>query len=64
MKEKIITFCIYMICFGLSFTALSGLDLAKILRRNSTQKAWLLLILGSMALGWLCAQFLMALNFR
>jgi uncharacterized integral membrane protein (TIGR02327 family) len=64
MSEKIVTYLIYMICFGLSFYALSGLDFAKLLRAGNTRKAWLLLILLSMALGYLCACFLTALSLR
>ena len=64
MSEKIVTYLIYMVCFGLSFWALSGLDFAKILRKGSTQKAWLLLILLSMALAYLCAMFLTSLSLK
>ncbi|MBQ1305133.1 MAG: DUF1146 domain-containing protein [Erysipelotrichales bacterium] len=49
---------LYLAMFSLSFWALSGLDFAKILRRGQTGKAQVLLVLLSMALGWMCAEFL------
>ncbi|MGN1399313.1 MAG: DUF1146 family protein [Erysipelotrichaceae bacterium] len=58
---KIIT---YFICFTVSFYCLSGVDFSKILLMNKSRvvKAQLLLVLLSLALGYLSGQFLIAIQ--
>lgn len=60
MKHWVII-AIYLLGFLVSFYALSGLDFAKLLRKGSTGKAQVLLLLMSLALGYLVAQFCLVL---
>ncbi len=59
----IVNFIIYLVMFGLSFFALSGLDLGKLCLpgKNRAFKAQLLLLLMSLALGYLTGQFFIAI---
>ena len=52
--------------FGFSFYALSSLDLSKVLLpvANRKGKAQLLLVLLSLALGYLAAEFILAIRFQ
>lgn len=57
---------LHLVMFGFSFYGLSGLDVSKIMlntpQRNA--KAQTLLILASLALGYLGAQFILALTYN
>lgn len=52
--------------FGFSFYCLSGLDLSKLMLNTPqrTAKAQFLLLMMSMALGYLVAQFILAIMYR
>ncbi len=66
MFEEIARIFIHFVMFGVSFYALSSLDLAKLLLpvNNRNTKAQLLLILLSLALGYLTAQFILAIRYQ
>ncbi len=51
-------------CFSLSFWALSALNFEKGLRANHVRQAQVLYWLTAMALGYLSAQFVLALIYR
>jgi len=53
---------LHIVCFVLSLYALEGVDFARFFRRNRARQAQVLLILLSMALGYLVAQFLLMLQ--
>lgn len=57
---------IHFAAFGFSFYCLSGLDMGKLMLNNPERntKATLLLVLMSMALGFLVAQFIMAITYK
>lgn len=66
MAKEITRIALHFIMFIASFYCLSSLDLAKILLpvENRVAKAQFLIILLSMALGFLSAQFIMAIIYR
>ena len=53
---------LHILCFVLSLYALEGVDFARFFRRGRAKQAQVLLILLSMALGFLVAQFLLMLQ--
>ena len=57
---------LHLVMFGFSFYGLSGLDVSKIMLNTPQRsaKAQLLLILASLALGYLSAQFILALTYN
>jgi uncharacterized membrane protein YwzB len=57
---------LHLAMFGFSFYALSGLDVSKIMLNTpqKSAKAQTLLILASLALGYLGAQFILALTYN
>ena len=61
MFDQILRVGIYILAFIASFYCLSGLDLAKVLRKAEVQKAQVLLLLMSMALGYLVGSFLLSI---
>jgi len=61
MFDQILKVGIYILAFIASFYCLSGLDLAKVLRKSEVQKAQVLLLLMSLALGYLVGSFLLAI---
>lgn len=63
MSYVITRILVHIICFFICFYALEAIDFAKIIRRNDTVRARLLLVLFSMGLGYLVAQFIMALMY-
>lgn len=64
--KEIARILLYFAMFGFSFYSLSSLDLAKIMLNcsNRKAKAQLLLILLSLALGYLSAQFILTIQFQ
>ena len=64
--EEIGRILLYFITFGLSFYCLSGIDFAKVMlpKNDRPAKAQFLLILLSMALGYLVAQFILAIMYH
>ena len=52
--------------FGFSFYCLSGLDLSKLMLNTPQRstKGQVLLLMMSMALGYLCAQFILAIAYH
>lgn len=54
---------VHIICFFICFYALEAVDFARFIRRNEVGRARLLLVLFSMALGYLVAQFILALMY-
>ena len=57
---------LHLMMFGFSFYALSGLDVSKTMLNTPQRsaKAQTLLILASLALGYLGAQFILALTYQ
>ena len=55
---------VYFVMFSLSFYCLSGLDLGKIMLPSDkkTVKAWILLWLMSLALGYLAGTFILTIT--
>ncbi len=66
MVDEIIRIGLHFVCMAFSFYALSGLDLSKIMlnRPNRGMKGQALLVLMSMALGFLAAQFILAIQYQ
>ncbi|MDI9540018.1 MAG: DUF1146 family protein [Bacillota bacterium] len=66
MYKEITRIALHFIMFIVSFYCLSSLDIAKILLpvENRVAKAQFLVILLSMALGFLSAQFILAIIYR
>ncbi len=66
MYKEITRIAIHFIMFVASFYCLSSLDIAKLLLpvENRVAKAQFLVILLSMALGYLSAQFILAIMYR
>ncbi|MBQ6655214.1 MAG: DUF1146 domain-containing protein [Erysipelotrichaceae bacterium] len=64
--SEIARILLHFAMFGFSFYALSSLDLGKLILpvENRTVKAQLLLILMSLALGYLSAQFILAILYQ
>ena len=63
MVDIVIRIVLHIVSFGVCWYALSGLDWAKFIKQGRVMQAQLLLIVLSMALGYLLAQFLMAIGF-
>ncbi|WP_416325397.1 DUF1146 family protein [[Eubacterium] hominis] len=57
-----VRFVVYMLCFILSFWALSNVQFQKFTNVSKPGKTQLLLLLLSMALAYLCGQFLLSLS--
>ncbi len=53
---------IYLLSFIASAFALSGVDFARVTRRGGQQRIFLLYLLGSMALAYLVAMFILGLS--
>ncbi len=66
MFEELARIIIHFLMFGVSFYALSSLDLAKVLLpvKDRSTKAQILLVLLSLALGYLSAQFILAIRYQ
>lgn len=66
MFEELARIIIHFLMFGVSFYALSSLDLAKVLLpvKDRSMKAQILLVLLSLALGYLSAQFILAIRYQ
>lgn len=64
--KEISRIVIHFAAFGFSFYCLSGLDFGKLFLKTPERntKATLLLIMMSMALGFLVAQFLLAITYN
>ena len=64
--NTIVKIILHIITFSFSFYCLSGLDLSKIMLNTPERgaKGQILLFLMSMALGYLVAQFLIAIMYR
>lgn len=63
MIKEIARVILHFMTFCLSFYCLSGLDLSKVMLKGPQRnaKAMMLLILMSLALGYLSAQFILAI---
>ena len=57
MKQQIIKVVIYTVSFLVSFYALSGLDVAKLLRKSEVKKAQVLLMLLAIGLAFIVGSF-------
>jgi len=57
MKQQIIKVVIYSMSFLVSFYALSGLDVAKLLRKAEVRKAQVLLMLLAIGLAFIVGSF-------
>ena len=57
MKQQIIKVVIYSMSFLVSFYALSGLDMAKLLRKSEVRKAQVLLMLLAIGLAFIVGSF-------
>ena len=72
IKEKVMNFreimriFIHFACFGFSFYALSGLDLGRIMLNTpeKSAKGQVLLILLSLGLGYVVAQFILSIMYQ
>lgn len=62
MSYFIMKVSIHLICFGLSFYALSAVKFDKFTDVKKPVKVQLLLLLSALALGYLVAQFLLTLS--
>lgn len=64
--NTIVKIILHIITFSFSFYCLSGLDLSKIMLNTPERgaKGQVLLFMMSMALGYLVAQFLIAIMYR
>lgn len=62
--HQVVKIIIYFICFTASFYCLSGVDFSKFLlmSKNRVIKAQMLLIILSLALGYLSGQFLIVIQ--
>ncbi len=63
MIDIIIRIVLHIVSFGVCWYALNGLDWSKFIKQGKVVQAQLLLIVLSMALGYLLAQFLLAIGF-
>lgn len=64
MIDIVIRIVLHIISFGVSWYALNGLDWSRFIKQGRTMQAQLLLIVLSMALGYLLAQFMLAIGFN
>lgn len=64
MREYVLRCILYLSCFAVTFWALMGLDFERFIRKGRTKQAQMLLLLASMAIAYLAAQFLMGLLYR
>ena len=55
---------LYLGCFAVVFWAMMGLDFEKMIRKGRTAQAQMILVVVSMAVAYLVAQFLMGLLYR
>ena len=64
--EEIARILLHFGCFAFSFYCLSGLNLSKIMLNvpAKSTKGQILLFMMSMALGYLCAQFILAIAYH
>jgi len=63
MDKIIVQIILHMICFAVAFYSLNGIDLNRFIKQGRVLQAQLLLMILSMALGYLMAQFLLALSY-
>lgn len=59
--HAVISIVIYLIAIGLSFQIMKSVRIEKIIRKNKTFEAQLLLIFAAIALGFLVGQFIITL---
>jgi len=64
MTEIIVRICLHLACFAIAWYALGSIDIARYIKQGHTKQAQILMFLLSMALGYLAAQFLLAIAFR
>ncbi len=64
MTYPIVRILLYLVCFCVSFYALTSLDLNRFFRQGRVLPAQILLIILAMSLGYLMAQFLLGLSIR
>ncbi|MCF0110408.1 MAG: DUF1146 domain-containing protein [Erysipelotrichaceae bacterium] len=62
MVEEVTRFVTYLLCFALSFYALSSVDYNRFIRLGKTTQAQVLHVLLSLALGYLVASFLLQMK--
>lgn len=60
MLEGILSDCVYLICFVVSWYALSSINYEKALKKNHVLQAQVLYILVCVALAYLSGSFLLA----
>lgn len=53
---------VYLICFFVTMSALTGVDFEKVMRRHSERKMFLLSILLGMGIAYLVAEFILGLT--
>lgn len=62
MFQHIIVVVVHLLSFVVSFYCLTGLNMEKILFKGQVVKAQVFLLLTSIALGYLVAQFFLAIS--
>ena len=60
--HKYVVYVVYLISFALSFYCLSGIDFARFIRKGHSHKAEGLLLLFSIALAYVVAQFFLGIT--
>lgn len=62
MANDFVVLVVYILSFTFSFIALTCIQFERFCNLNQAWKIHLLLFISSMSLGWLCAQFILALT--
>lgn len=63
MQYFLIRLCVHIVCFMLSFWALSSVHFDRFCDVRKPGKVQMLLLLLSLGLGYLCAQFLFSITY-
>lgn len=62
MTYAVLKFCVFLVCFGASFYALSAVRFDKLMKVYQPRKAIVMLFLLSLALAYLCTQAILELT--
>lgn len=62
MANSVIEIALFIVCFVLSFYAISSVQFEKICRVRQPSKVTLLMFLCSLALAWMCTQAILQLT--
>lgn len=63
MQYYLVQLCVHVLCFILSFWALSAIRFDAFMDVKKPGKVQMLLLLLSLGLGYLCAQFLLSISY-